>query len=336
MAEPLRGALERADHLGVAGWARRGAAPVTLMVSVSGHAVASVRAEDDRPDLSAEGDGACAFEVWFDTPLPPGQPSEIRVCTADGEDLPGSPRLVSRAAGLPRGTWLVDQGAPLALVVDAAVPDAGRDAGSVALLSHMASLRRLGFSVAFTPLARAESAIAGTAGQVRVAYLHRLLPMALLEPAIRAANPGVHVVWSVADLPYLRAYRQALVLGGTAPPGLYAAERAAVRAADAVVTHSPVEAAMLERLVPRPRAHWVPWSVPPRPNGVPFVQRIGIGFIGSYGHAPIRTRCVCCWTRFFRSSGDRRRSPACWPAASRRPGCGSARPTIRGCGWSTR
>lgn len=286
MAEQLRGVLERADRLGVAGWARRGDAPVTLEVFAGGRAMAVVTADQYRADLAAERDSGCAFEAWFPEPLPTDRNVEVRVRSPDGRDLPGSPTLVRMPKRRMPGERLPDDGAPLALVVDEADPDPARDAGSVALLSHMAALRRIGLSVLFAPLAQAADAIADCAGRVRVAWLHRLRPMALLEPEIRQRNPGVHVVWSVADLSHLRARRQALVLGAVAPHALELAERAAARAADAVVTHSPAEAALLERWRPRPRAHWVPWSVPARPLDSDFASRGGIGFLGSYGHAP--------------------------------------------------
>ncbi len=44
-----------------------------------------------------------------------------------------------------------DQGRPRALVIDTVMPAAERDAGSNAILSHMRSLRRLGYAVTFVP-----------------------------------------------------------------------------------------------------------------------------------------------------------------------------------------
>jgi hypothetical protein len=273
----VRGQVESADRLGVRGWATAG----RLLVSVDGVRVETVLADTYRADL-AEIDGAGAFEAWF-APLPQTA-VEIAVTTADGVHLPGSPVRLAPAAAFPAGPLLPDAGMPLALVVDEAAPDATRDAGSVALLSHMATLRSMRFFVVFATLAEAEGAVRRTAGRVRVAYLHRLRPMATLAPAIRAANPGVHIVFSVADLAHLRAERQAAVAGTGAPAGLRAAEIAAARAADAVVTHSRIEAVLLERLAVR--AHVVPWAVPARPVSVPFAERAGIGFLGSYGHPP--------------------------------------------------
>ena len=273
----MRGHIEHADRLGVAGWALGG----RLTVSVNGQAIETVAADRYRADL-ADIAGAGAFEVWF--PPLPDTAADIAVTSADGMHLPGSPIRFPPAISPAMGERLPDTGAPLALVVDEAAPDSARDAGSVALLSHMAALRRLGFSVVFATLAEAAEAIRRTAGRVRVAYLHRLRPMALAR-AIRAANPGVHVVFAVADLAHLRAEREASVLGTVPPAGLRAAELAAAQAADAVVTHSRVEAALLERLGVR-RAHAVPWAVAARPVPVPFGQRPGIGFLGSYGHPP--------------------------------------------------
>jgi glycosyltransferase involved in cell wall biosynthesis len=286
MAGAVRGVLERADRLGVSGWAVGDTDPVTLEVFAGRRLAAVTVADQYRPDLLAYRDGACAFSAWFDPSPPPDAETIIRVRTPDGQDLPGSPYRVPPADVPPPGAWKPDIGGPLALVIDEAAPDPARDAGSVALLSHMAAMRRLGLLVVFAPLDHAARVLAETAGRARVAWLHRLRPMALLATAIRAGNPGVHIAWSVADLGHLRAQRQALVLGGTVPRGLVAAERAAALAADTVVTHSSVEATLLQRLRPRPRAHMVPWSVTPKPVRVPWAQRRGVAFLGSFGHAP--------------------------------------------------
>ncbi len=256
-----------------------------MRVRLDGRHVGTVRADRHRADL-ADIDGAGAFELWFADPPVPDTPARIAVQTEDGVHLPGSPVLLPAVAAPPPGRRLPDSGAPVALVVDAAAPDPARDAASVALLSHMHALRRLGFFVVFATLAEADDAIRRMAGRVRLAYLHRLRPMALLAGPVRAANPGVHVLYAVADLSHVRGEREAAVLGTTPPPGLRDAELAAARAADAVLTHSPVEAALLERALPGVRAHWVPWAVPPRPVRTPFADRAGIAFLGSFGHPP--------------------------------------------------
>ena len=70
------------------------------------------------------------------------------------------------------------------------------------------------------------------------------------------------------------------------PPALRVAELLAVLGADAVLTHSSFERALLRQEAPGAKAHLVPWEVAPRPTAVPFAQRRGVAFIGSYGHAP--------------------------------------------------
>jgi O-antigen biosynthesis protein len=256
---------------------------VAVCVCLDGDVVGRAAADRFRSDLP---ETAGAFEFWFSAPPREDAATEIAVRAEDGAHLPGSPVRLDPVAPPPGSPRLPDVGAPLALVVDAAAPDASRDAASVALLSHMQAVRGLGFSVVFAPLAEAEAAIRQHAGRVRLAYLHRLRPMALLAARVRAANPGVHVVFAVADLAHLRAEREAALTGTIPPAGLRAAEFRAARAADAVLTHSAVEAELLTRALPGVRAHVVPWAVPPRPVAVPFADRAGIGFLGSFGHPP--------------------------------------------------
>ena len=281
----LRGVLEQADRWGVRGWAHDGATPLRLEVFADARLAAVVTADQYRADLTGEAGGRCAFEAWFPEPLPLDRNVEVRVTRPDGRDLPGSPMLYTAPPREPSTLVLPDAGAPLALVVDAAAPVAGRDSASAALLSHMAALAALGFAVRFAAVADAPAVIAETAGLVRVAYLHRL-PAAALNQAIRAANPGVHVVFALADLAHVRAERQAAVLGGVPPAGLRAAELAAAREADAVVTHSRAEAVLLERTLPGIRAHCVPWAADAPSVPIPFAERAGVGFIGGFGHAP--------------------------------------------------
>ncbi len=298
----LGGQLEWAGRFGVAGWARRepvGRRDAFLMLETfaDDRLIGVVRADRYRPDLAAagEGDGTCAFELWFDPALP-ATAKTIAVRAPAGEHLPGSPVTLPSASHGHRHTApascaapanLPDR-APIALVVDEALPDAARDAGSAALLSHLAALERLGFAVAFAPLPAARAAIHQLAGRVRLAYVHRLRPMLDLHAEIRAANPGVRLLFSVADLGSLRLARQARVEGGPVPRGLIKAEATAIQAADAVITHSTAELDRLATAMPDLAIHAVPWAVAPRPIEVPFAQRRGIAFLGNFGHAPNR------------------------------------------------
>ncbi|MBN9511745.1 MAG: hypothetical protein J0I21_21875, partial [Alphaproteobacteria bacterium] len=302
----VSGRVEWLSRFGIAGWARPGAAagagsdgapdamPVTLEVSAGARLLGVVRAADYRPDLAAagEGDGTGGFTLWFDPPLLGAAP--VRVETPSGDALPGTPLALppvrppaSPAPPAHRGL-AADIGAPLAVVIDEAAPDAARDAGSAAVTSHMAALRRLGYAVAFATRGTAAATIAGSAGRVRLAYLHRLRSMLDWAGPIRAANPGVRVLYALADLESLRAARQADVLGGAPPHGLMEAEAEALAEADAVVTHSTAEAAVLAARHPGLAVHVVPWAIGLAPVTTAFSARRGIGFLGNFGHAPNR------------------------------------------------
>lgn len=287
MRQALGGRLEWVGRHGAAGWARCGASPAMLDLWADGTHLGRVTADGYRPDLAAAGlgDGDCAFAVWFAAPL-----TAARLCVTgpDGTPLPGSPARLPPPVG--PAAWRPNRGAPLALVVDEAAPDAARDAGSAALLSHMAALRALGWAVRFATLAEAPAALAAAAGRVRLAYLHRLRPMLALHAAVRAANPGVRVLFALADLASLRMDREHTLLGGdpAALHGLHGAEAAALAAADSVLTHSATEAALLRAADPALAVGVVPWAVAPSPPPPPFAARSGIGFIGNFGHAPNR------------------------------------------------
>ena len=205
-----------------------------------------------------------------------------------------------------------------ALVIDKSIPDPGRDAGSSAILSHMQALRRLGFEVDFVPsygmeaapeaAARLEAAgfrpwLAPWVGSVEevlrrggdgygVVYVHRLAVMLKYGALIRRWCPGARLVYCVADLHHLRAEReQALLASGDANPGiaqLRDAELSAIRAADAPITHSPVEHARLATLLPGVAVHVVPWEVALPEPPPPAAGRRGVAFVGSFGHAPNR------------------------------------------------
>ncbi|XYD08371.1 hypothetical protein R1A27_25725 [Methylobacterium sp. NMS12] len=201
---------------------------------------------------------------------------------------------------------------PRALVLDAVMPVTGRDAGSNAILSHMRALQRLGFAVSFAPVALAadghaleaegitcclhpwyatvEEVLRRNTDAFALVYLHRVDTAGRYAQLVRDTQRGARLIYSVADLHYLRTARQAEIENR---PDLAAfaehlrfLEHAAARAADAVITHSTVEAALLHQHHPAERVHVVPWAVAPRPTAVPFARRLGVAFIGGYGHRP--------------------------------------------------
>ena len=203
-----------------------------------------------------------------------------------------------------------------ALVIDDRIPKSDRDAGSIAILSHMQSLQRFGFEVVFTPSAEfaaadqkaealdaigvttchapyygsIEEVLRRQAGDFDVVYLHRVSNAAKYGELARYHNPRARQIFSVADLHHLRYARQATAEGR---PELLAlsqrmrfSEYVAAVSADAVITHSALEAEALAKHVAGAKIHTVTWSTTPRPTQIPFAQRSGVAFVGGYGHAP--------------------------------------------------
>lgn len=207
-----------------------------------------------------------------------------------------------------------------AVAIDMGVPDSARDAGSNAILSHLDSLRRLGFAVeiaaahsvarapahaaieamGITPwhapwIASVEELLSAAGESIDLVYIHRLPVMRRYAALVRDWCPGARLVFNVADLHHLRAARQHAQEAGvtveaalaTAPiAALRAQEIAACEAADAVIVHSGAEAAILAAAAPAAEIHVLPWHVPLAPTPTPWAERRGVAFVGSYGHAP--------------------------------------------------
>jgi glycosyltransferase involved in cell wall biosynthesis len=233
-----------------------------------------------------------------------GQADRLKQQEADdaaGRTVRAAARRAGAAAGL------------RALVIDAEVPVADRDAGSQAILSHMRALQRLGYEVSFVAAeqmqrdgaaltaagiahcaapfyASVEDVLRRQEGCFDVVYLHRLAMAEAYLGLVRRWLPKARAVYAVADLHHVRLARQADC--EQRPELLAAANRArlaeftAAWNADVVLTHSPAEAAVLRAAVPRATVRLVPWEVAPQPGAAGFAARGGIGFIGNYSHAP--------------------------------------------------
>ena len=199
-----------------------------------------------------------------------------------------------------------------ALVVDARVPVIERDAGSIAIVSHMLSLQRLGYAVTFLAAdlgaacgdleardiacltrpwyACVEEALARNAGAYDLVYLHRADVAGPYLPLVRRYQPRARVVFAVADLASVRTWRQAEVeeRPELRAHGQYLAaqEIAAGHQADAVITHSSAEASILRRSIDAWKIHVVPFAVAGRATLVPLAARAGLAFIGSFDHPP--------------------------------------------------
>lgn len=243
---------------------------------------------------------------------------------ADGRTIAGAEasfiaRFAAHADRLPAA--LDDR--PRALFIDEGVPNARRDAGSNAAISHMRALGRAGYQVHFVAgygldqagaataalqamgvtcwhapwIASVEEVLKRLGGGLSLVYLHRFGVMQRYAALVRRWCPVARLVYCVADLHYLRLQRQQAVQAGVAvldapatpeSDGLRTAELLAALGANAVITHSAFEQALLAREAPEAAVHLAAWDVSPDPVETPFVERQGVGFIGSYGHAPNR------------------------------------------------
>ena len=203
---------------------------------------------------------------------------------------------------------------PRALVIDSTAPVAGRDAGSHAVLSHMRSLRRLGYELLFLPAdmrggpgtealaaagvasavepwsASVEEVMRREAGEFDLVYFHKLDAASRYVALARHYMPKARRIYCIADLHGLRFARQSEV---EERPELAAhanfvrvLELTAAAACHAVVTHSSVEAAILRKALPQANVEVVPWHFPIRPTPATFAERSGVAFVGSFSHAP--------------------------------------------------
>ena len=206
----------------------------------------------------------------------------------------------------------------LALVIDARIPDGRRDAGSCALLSHMAALRRLGYRVLFAPTdpgdssddqaARArlaadqvtlcaapfyaslEEVLRRHGSSLGLVYLHRGATGFLYARLVRAHCPRAWLICSMADLEHLRLARQCAVEGRPELARLAQRSRqrefAAAMEADLVLVHSAAEASVLKQALPGLRIVVAPWAIRSRPVVASFEARRGLAFLADYAHAP--------------------------------------------------
>lgn len=203
-----------------------------------------------------------------------------------------------------------------ALVIDHGFPTPWRDAGSAAVVSHIRALQDLGYMVSFVPGGPADvhpratpalerfgvacfykPAFQGVADVLReigpgldLVYIHRLSNARGYLDDVRRLAPRARVVFSVADLHYLREERQADLSGDTLMKDSAREQRVAELAiaarVDAIITHSEVEAAILRAELPSATVAVVPWLIPSIPVKRLAAERSGLAFVGSYTHAP--------------------------------------------------
>ena len=202
---------------------------------------------------------------------------------------------------------------PRALVIDSVLPARNRDAGSNAILSHAISLQRIGYEVTFVaadmrsgdgagvlldagisvmgqPWNATVEEVVRRQGEFDLVYLHRIDVAQRYLSLVKHYLPNARLIYSVADLHHLRLSRQAKAEDrpefGAAIDTVRLQEMMAAASCHAVITHSTVEARMLQQEVPKAEIVVAPWEVVPQPTPSAFAARSGIAFIGHYSHAP--------------------------------------------------
>ncbi len=205
-----------------------------------------------------------------------------------------------------------------AYFIDDTVPTPDQDAGSNAAVEHMRALMELGYKVTFLPADNmskidpytaqlqklgiecqyhpyywsVEEVFRKAANKPDLVYLHRYTNASKYATMVRRYFPECRVVYSVADLHFLRMERQAEIEPGTTSVTQVALQRrsemSAMQSVDCVVVYSPVEAKLLRAAEPLLNVEVVPWTVRPRPTQLPFAERSGTAFVGGFGHLPNR------------------------------------------------
>jgi GT2 family glycosyltransferase/glycosyltransferase involved in cell wall biosynthesis len=203
-----------------------------------------------------------------------------------------------------------------ALVIDDSVPEPDKDAGSNAVFQHILTLQRLGYKVTFIPgdnMARIDPYTAELQRRgveclyhpyyfsvedvfrkrplpFDLVYLHRYSNASKYGGMIRQHFPKARILYSVADLHFLRLERQAevekdAVLRAKAEQ-MRRLELGAMFFVDCVIVHSAAEAELLARLAPGVNVQVIPWTVERREITASEEERPAIAFVGGYRHEP--------------------------------------------------
>ncbi len=203
-----------------------------------------------------------------------------------------------------------------ALVIDDHWPRPDRDAGSMEIVNLAHSLRALGFEVVLAaglehdaPSAARDALVAdgiaclspddAPSVEAFLASQGSTLDLCVLcrvycggrflEDVLRSARKA-RILFHSIDLHYLRLERQAGLEGGEAAASVArqvrAREEAVMRLSDATIVVSDAELLHLAQAMPDVLAVQLPLARRVVPPETPFAARSGIGFIGSFAHAP--------------------------------------------------
>jgi glycosyltransferase involved in cell wall biosynthesis len=196
------------------------------------------------------------------------------------------------------------------------VPEPDKDAGSNAAFQHILALQRLGYKVTFIPGDNMAKIDPYTAELQRrgveclyhpfyfsvedvfrkrpvpfdLVYLHRYSNASKYGGMIRQHFPKARILYSVADLHFLRLERQAEVENDPVlrqkAEQMRRLELGAMFFVDCVIVHSAVEAALLAKLAPAIDVRVIPWTIEPREIAPSKAERPAVAFIGGYRHEP--------------------------------------------------
>jgi glycosyltransferase involved in cell wall biosynthesis len=201
-----------------------------------------------------------------------------------------------------------------ALVIDSAVPRPDHDAGSVATLEQMLLLRRLGYRVSFATASGEEAApkdidllrrsgielvrlpryasatqyLEASGGSLDLVQIYRHVNATLFLDRVAELAPQAKVVFSPADLHYLREVREAELTGRLAsgPAETREQELRCIRRSDATILTSSHEVDLLRGDVDPAKLHLLRWIAHPLASPRGFAGRSGACFVGSFTHSP--------------------------------------------------
>ena len=121
-------------------------------------------------------------------------------------------------------------------------------------------------------------------------YLHRYSNASKYAGMIRQHFPNARVLYSVADLHFLRMQRQAELEDDAKlrekAEQLRRLELGAMALVDCVIVHSASEAELLAQIAPDIAVQVIPWTIPLREAKPIAAERPAIAFIGGYRHPP--------------------------------------------------
>jgi glycosyltransferase involved in cell wall biosynthesis len=154
---------------------------------------------------------------------------------------------------------------------------------------YVEALQQRGVEVLYRPYVSSIASLLAKRGrEFDVVVLSRHYVAAKHLDAVRRFAPQARVVFDTVDLHFLRAERQATLVGGA--PAASDREREQeldlVRGADVTLVVSPVERELLGELVPSARVDVLSNIHEPMPGGRPYRERAGIVFIGGFRHPP--------------------------------------------------